>query len=159
MKWTITQRYGRCIPGSNPGGSININMKWLPIFLLVICFFVFLPDYKANKTSDLLEVGNGCLIYSLHHKMAIEANRQLEPYLWSRVLAVHFPNKVGHAVNVFVYKNFTFVYDPNVGTYPLYERPIYDPLQLAEIIFPKVPVLKAYFLEPTLLLQYQQNFF
>lgn len=91
--------------------------------------------------------------------MAMEANEMLAPYLWSRVLAIHFYNKVGHAVNVFVYKNFTFVYDPNIGSYPIYERPIYDPLQLAEILYPKIPIKRAYFLEPTFLLHYQTNSF
>lgn len=130
-------------------------MKWWPIFLLLAAFIFFLPNYKESEAPSLIELSNGCLIYSLTHKMVMESNEMLEPYLWSRVLAVHFPNKIGHAVNVFVYKNNTFVYDPNVGTYPIYDRPIYDPLQLAEIIFSDIPIKKAYFLEPTFLLQYQ----
>jgi hypothetical protein len=132
-------------------------MRWWPIFTLAVLFLLFLPNYKEYEQPELLMIEDGCLIYSLHHKLALEAKETLEPYLWTRVLAIHFYGKVGHAVNVFVYKNFTYVYDPNVGTYPLYERPIYDPLQLAEIIYPKIPIRKAYFLEPTMLLQYQTN--
>ncbi len=135
-------------------------MKWVPVFLLVACFFIFLPSYKVvENPHELTMLDDGCLIYSLHHKLAMESNELLEPYLWSRVLAIHFYNKVGHAVNVFVYKNNTFVYDPNIGSYPLYERPIYDPLQLAEILYPKIPIKKAYFLEPTFLLHYQTDSF
>lgn len=132
-------------------------MKWWPIFILAICFILFLPNYKESEAPYLMELANGCMIYSLTHKMVMESNKLLEPYLWSRILAIHFPNKLGHAVNVFVYKNYTYVYDPNIGTYPLYNRPIYDPLQLAEILYPDVPIRKAYFLEPTLLLHYQMN--
>ena len=132
-------------------------MKWWPTILLLAAFIFFLPNYKESEAPSLIELDNGCLIYSLHHKMVMESNEMFEPYLWSRVLAIHFPKKIGHAVNIFVYKNHTFVYDPNVGSYPIYERPIYDPLQLAEIIYPNIPVVRAYFLEPTLLLQYQYN--
>lgn len=130
-------------------------MQWWPIFLLVTLFVFFLPNYTETETESLMMLPDGCMVYAVHHKMALDANKKLEPYLWSRVLAIHFYNKVGHAVTVFVYKNFTFVYNPGLGSYPLYERPIYDPLQLAEIIFPETPIKKAYFLEPTMLLQYQ----
>lgn len=130
-------------------------MKWWPIFFLVACFVFFLPNYTEFEEPDLLLLDDGCLIYSLHHKLAMQANDLLKDKLWSKVLAIHFYGKVGHAVNVFHYENFTYVYDPNVGTYPLYERLIYDPLELAEIIYPKIEIKKAYFLEPTFLLQYQ----
>jgi len=131
-------------------------MKWVPIFLLVTCFFLFWPNYKVVENPHELKIlPDGCVVYALWHKMALDANEMLEPYLWSRVLAIHFYGRIGHAVNVFVYKNNTFVYDPGLGTRPIYERPIYDPLQLAEIMYPNTPIKKAYFLEPTLLLQYQ----
>ena len=131
-------------------------MKWAPVIILVACFFLFWPSYKiVENPHELKMLSDGCMVYALHHKMAMEANEKLKPYLWSRVLAIHFYNKVGHAVNVFVYKNYTFVYDPGLGSYPLYERPIYDPLQLAELIFPYENIRTAYYTEPTLLLQYQ----
>jgi hypothetical protein len=130
-------------------------MNCVPAFLLVLFFFLLLPNYKEVETPELKILPDGCMVYSIHHKMALDANDLLTPYLWSRVLAIHFYGKVGHAVNVFVYKNNTFVYDPGLGSYPLYDRPIYDPLQLAEILYPDTPIRKAYFLEPTFLLNYQ----
>lgn len=130
-------------------------MKWWPTLLLLAAFIFLLPNYTEFEEPELKILSDGCMVYAVHHKMAMEANEKLKPYLWSRVLAIHFYNKVGHAVNVFVYKNFTFVYNPGLGSYPLYERPIYDPLQLAEMIFPETPIKRAYFLEPTFLLQYQ----
>jgi len=133
-------------------------MNWLPLVILVAFFVFIIPNYKEFEKPELKILPDGCVVYSIYHKMALEANEKLEPYLWSRVLAIHFYNKVGHAVNVFVYKNNTFVYNPGLGTYPIYERPIYDPLQLAEIIFPDTPIRRAYFLEPTLLLQYQKEY-
>jgi hypothetical protein len=130
-------------------------MKWWPIFLLLAGFVFFLPNVKSYIEPELKILPDGCVVYAIHHKMAMEANEMLTPNLWSRVLAIHFYSKVGHAVNVFVYKNNTFVYDPGTGTYPIYDRPIYDPLQLAEIIYPDTEIRRAYFLEPTFLLQYQ----
>lgn len=132
-------------------------MKWWPIVLLLAAFVFFLPNYTETETPSLTVLPDGCLVYAVHQKMAFDANEKLDPYIWSRVLAIHFYNKVGHAVTVFVYKNNTFVYNPGLGSYPLYDRPIYDPLQLAEIIFPDTPIKKAYFLEPTMLLHYQHN--
>jgi hypothetical protein len=134
-------------------------MKWLPAFLLVTIFLVFLAKTTPEKAATFIELENGCVVYAIQHQMVLQANEMLEPYLWSRVLAIHFPKKIGHAVNVFIYKGNTFVYDPAIGTYPLYERPIYDPLQLAEIIYPNITIRKAYFLEPTFLLHYQVESF
>lgn len=102
-------------------------------------------------------LSDGCMVYALEYKMAMEANSKLAPYIWSRVLGIYFYDKTGHAVTVFVYKNYTFVYNPGVGSYLLYDRPIYDPLQLAELIFPYENIRSAYFTEPTFLLQYQQE--
>lgn len=134
-------------------------MRWWPIILLLAAFVFFWPNYTESEAPSLMMLPDGCMVYAIHHKMAIDANEKLTPYLWSRVLAIHFYNKVGHAVTVFVYKNFTFVYNPGLGSYPLYERPIFDPLQLAEMVFPDTPIKKAYFLEPTMLLHYQTDSF
>lgn len=131
-------------------------MKWWPIIFILAGIIFFLPNFKIIENPYELKIlPDGCMVYSIHHKMALDANEKLKPYLWSRVLAIHFYGKVGHAVNVFIYENNTFIYDPGLGTRPIYERPIYDPLQLAEIMYPNTPIKKAYFLEPTLLLQYQ----
>lgn len=133
-------------------------MKWLPILILVSCFFLFWPHYKViENPKEMFMLEDGCMIYALQYKMAAEAVEKLKPYLWTRVLGIYFYDKTGHAVTIFVYKNFTYVYNPGVGTYMIYERPIYDPLQLAEIIFPYENIKKAYFVEPTFLLQYQTN--
>jgi hypothetical protein len=133
-------------------------MKWLPVLILVSCFFLFWPSYKVVQNPyEIQMLPDGCMVYALQYKMAMEATSKLAPYIWSRVLGIYFYDKTGHAVTVFVYKNNTFVYNPGVGSYLLYERPIYDPLQLAEIIFPYENIRNAYFIEPTLLLQYQTH--
>jgi len=134
-------------------------LKWWPTLLLLAAFVFFLPNYTEFEEPEFLMLDDGCMIYSLHHKLAMQAKNTLDDKLWSKVLAIHFYGKVGHAVNVFHYENFTYVYDPNVGSYPLYERLVYDPLELAEIIYPKIPIRRAYFLEPTFLLQYQTDAF
>ena len=134
-------------------------MKWAPIIILIVCFFIFLPTRQTIVEDPIKVLDNGCAIYAIHFKMSNEARELLEPYVWSRVLAIQFYGKVGHAVTVFHYKNITYIYDYNLGTYPIYERYIYDPLEIAEIIFPKLPIRKAYYLEPTFLLQYQTDSF
>jgi len=133
-------------------------MKWLPVLILVCCFFLFWPHYRVvENPHEIAVLEDGCMVYALEYKMAAEAVDRLRPYLWTRVLGVYFYDKVGHAVTILVYKKYTYVYDPGVGTYMLYDRPVYDPLQLAELLFPYENIKKAYFIEPTFLLQYQSN--
>lgn len=129
-------------------------IRFLPSFVLVVCFFFFLPNYKHHQERTFTMLDNGCLIYSLHHKFLMEANEKLEPYLWTRTLAIQFyvyPT-TGHAVNVFVYKNMTFVYDPAKGSYPVARYPLYDPMTIAEICYPNLFIRSAAFIEPTITL-------
>ena len=98
------------------------------------------------------EMENGCLVYALHLKMVIDANEKLQPYLWSRIVAIQFKGELGHAILVFVYKNMTFIYDPAQGSFVAARYTLYDAQQLAEIAYPNTTILKAYFLEPTLTL-------
>lgn len=122
---------------------------WLPIFLLVVTFFFLMPNYKKGGEQFFHEMENGCLIYALHLKMVIDANERLEPHLWSRIIAIQFNKKLGHAILAFVYKNITFIYDPAQGSFVAARYPLYDPKQLAEIAYPNTTVVSACFLEPT----------
>jgi hypothetical protein len=130
-------------------------IRFLPNFALVACFFLFLPNHKLHHERTFVMLDNGCLIYSLHHKFLLEANEKLEPYLWTRTLAIQFYVQpvTGHAVNVFVYKNMTFVYDPAKGSYPVARYPIYDPMTIAEICYPNLFIRSAAFIEPTITLE------
>lgn len=125
--------------------------KVWPTFLLTCLFFTFLA-YPKKEPQVLLELKGGCLVLAMHYRLALQANETLEPYLWSRVLAIHFPGKIGHAVTVFIHKNVTYVYDPNVGSFVVAGYPLQDPLAIAEICFPDLVVRKAYYIEPTMLL-------
>ena len=123
--------------------------------LITLYFFAnFAPTQE--KKYELLD--NGCVIYALNLKHAIEASNMLtDTNIWVRVLGIHFYGKTGHAVTVFVYKNNTFVYDPNIGTFVVSRYPIYDPLTIAEICFPNSKIESAFYLEPTFLLHYQER--
>lgn len=124
-----------------------------PILLLVILVLFLTANHKINQERLFDQLENGCLVYSLHHKFVLEAQERLEPYLWTRVLAIQFRDSLaGHAVTVFIYKNVTFVYDPNRGSFPVAGYPLYDPLMIAEVCFPKLFIRKAAFIEPTLTL-------
>jgi hypothetical protein len=128
--------------------------RWLPVLVLVVCFFLFLPNYKAGQEKIFHELENGCLIYSLHMKMIIDANERLEPYIWTRIIGIEFVGRLGHAILVFVYKNMTFIYDPAQGSFVAARYPLYDPKTLAEITYPKSVIKDAYFIEPTITLNY-----
>lgn len=132
-------------------------MKFWPIFLLCGAVLFFFANYTPKEKASLEMLENGCMIYSLHYKNALDAKAMLGEDIWSRVLAIHFYGKLGHAVTVFVYKGNTFVYDSNLGTYPVANYPLYDPLTIAEICFPKLVIRKAYYLEPTFLLYYKND--
>jgi hypothetical protein len=130
-------------------------MKWWPtaLFALVIIFFLNNHTLKQNKFIELLD--DGCLVQSLYFQQTLLAKEMLEEFMWTRVLCIHFYGMVeGHAVTVFVYKNITWVYDPNKGSFPVARFSLYDPLMIAELAFPKLSIKKAYYIEPTLLLHY-----
>ena len=103
----------------------------------------------------MVELDNGCLVYSLHMKMILDAQERLEPYVWTRTIAIQFNGRLlGHAILVFVYKNMTFVYDPAQGSFIVARYPLYDPKTVAEIAYPKLHVTEAAFIEPTITLTY-----
>ena len=125
----------------------------LPIVLLVVLVLFLTANHKTNQDRLFDQMDHGCLVYSLEYKYALEAERRLNPYLWTRVLAIQFQGALtGHAVTVFIHSNITFVYDPNRGSFPVAFYPLYDPLIIAEICFPKLVIRKAAFLEPTITL-------
>ena len=86
--------------------------------------------------------------------MVIDGNEKLQPYMWSRIVAIEFRGLLGHAILAFVYKNMTFVYDPAKGSFVAARYPLYDPLLIAEIAYPNVEIVRAVFLEPTLTMTY-----
>lgn len=133
-----------------------MHLKLLPAFLLSILFF-FLLKGPTPEPPKLIELDNGCLVLSMHFKLALEASKILDTHLWTGVLAIHFTGRVGHAVTVFIHKNVTYVYDPNRGSFVVAGYPLHDPLAIAEICFPDLVVKKAYFIEPVMLLPLYQT--
>ncbi len=129
-------------------------LKWFPVIILVACFFLFLPNYEKGEEKVFHQLENGCLVYALHMKMVMDANERLKPYIWTRILAMQFNDRLGHAVLVLVYKNTTFIYDPAQGSFPVAKYPLYDPQTLAEIAYPELTITKAAFIEPTMTLNY-----
>jgi hypothetical protein len=132
-------------------------LKWWPTFLFALVILFFFASYTPREANALGLLEDGCLIYALHYKHTVLAQEKLQDHMWSRVLAIQFYGKLGHAVTVFVYNNITFVYDPNRGSFAVAGYPLYDPLMIAEICFPELVIKSAYYLEPTFLLHYQYN--
>jgi hypothetical protein len=135
-------------------------LKWWPTFLFGFAVLFFFANYTPQVQKEYEMLDDGCLIYSLHYRNSVLAKQMHdESNIWSRVLAMHYKGGLGHAVTVFIYKNNTFVYDPNRGSFVIASYPLYDPLMIAEICYPKLVIKRAYFLEPTFLLHYQNNSF
>lgn len=133
-------------------------LKWWPTLLFGLAAFFFFDYYSLKEPKKIEMLNEGCLIQSLYFQQTIQAKQMLEDYMWSRVLCIYFYGGIaGHAVTVFVYKNITWVYDPNRGSFPVANYPLYDPLMVAEICFPKLFIRKAVYIEPTLLLHYQNE--
>jgi hypothetical protein len=133
-------------------------MKWWPTILLAVGLFFYFEYYSVRVPLKYEMLGDGCLVQSLYFQQAVQAKQMLEEQMWTRVLCIHFYGMVeGHAVTVFVYKNITWVYDPNRGSFPVAHFSLYDPLMIAEIAFPKLSIKKAYYIEPTMLLHYQRS--
>lgn len=59
--------------------------------------------------------------------------------------------------NCFSLQKYNLGYDPNRGSFSVANYPLYDPLMIAEICFPKLFIRKANYIEPTLLLHYQKE--
>lgn len=134
-------------------------MKWWPTALLAVAIFFFLDFYRLKQTRELTMIHDGCFIQSLYFQHVIQAQQTLEQFIWARVLCIQFYGKLGHAVTIFIHKNVTWIYDPNRGSFPIANYPMYDPKMAAEIAFPKLTIKEAYYVEPTFLLHYQNNAF
>ena len=127
--------------------------------MIAVAAFFFFDYYSLKETKEMTMINDGCFVQSLYFQHAVQAQQTLNDIVWSRVLCIHFYGKLGHAVTVFIYKNVTWVYDPNRGSFPVARCPMYDPLTIAEICFPKLIIKEAYYVEPTLLLHYQNDAF
>lgn len=134
-------------------------LKWWPTLLFGLAAFLFFDFYSLKEPKELTMIHDGCFVQSLYFQHAIQAQEILDDFVWSRVLCIQFYGKLGHAVTVFIFKNVTWVYDPNRGSFPVARYPMYDPLTIAEICFPDHLIKEVYYVEPTFLLQYQNNAF
>ena len=134
-------------------------MKWWPTFLFGLAAFFFFDYYSLKEQKELTMIHDGCFVQALYFQHVIQAQYVLEDFVWTRVLCIQFYGKLGHAVTVFIFKNVTWVYDPNRGSFPVARYPMYDPLTIAEICFPNHFIKEAYYVEPTFLLQHQNNSF
>lgn len=132
-------------------------LKWWPTIIFGLAVFFFFNYYSLKEPKKFEMLDEGCLVQSLYFQQTIIAQKMLDPHMWSRVLAIHFYGKLGHAVTVFIYKNITWVYDPNRGSFIVARYPLYDPLTIAEICFPNVSIKRAFYIEPTFLLHYQKE--
>lgn len=134
-------------------------MRWWPTFLFALAAFFFFDLYSLKEPQKLTMLNDGCFVHSLYFQHAVQAQQTLDQFVWARVLCIHFYGQLGHAVTVFIHKNVTWVYDPNRGSFPVARYPMYDPLTIAEICFPKLAIKEAYYVEPTFLLHYQNDAF
>jgi hypothetical protein len=128
--------------------------KTLTTIALIITVLLYL-SYKPKTDDYLVELKDGCLVLSIYHKNVLLANEMLRDQIWCKVIGIDFyRTPIGHAVLLYHYGGKTYVYDPAQGSLLISNYLIYNPLNVAEIMYPKLDIRKAYFLEPTMLLHY-----
>lgn len=135
------------------------NLFFLSVALVLI--LGVLPNYSSKENIyENIILDNGCMIYSIRHQYALEAQNILkDANVWAKVVIFKTDNsKVGHAITVYIYKNCTYVYDSAYASYQIAEYPIYDPRKIVEIIRPMDQVLWAEYVENVMGYNYV-NFF
>jgi CDP-glycerol glycerophosphotransferase (TagB/SpsB family) len=128
----------------------------LKIFYVCCCLVIILgllPNYSNKPEKENIILENGCLIYAIQYKYAVEAQNILsESNVWAKVLLYRLANnKSGHAVTLYVYKNKTYVYDPAIASYQLTEFPVYNPYKIVSIMHPLSKIAWAEYAEDVLL--------
>lgn len=124
-------------------------------FLLMILVIVLglLPNYSTQPLKEDIILNNGCLIYAIHYKHALEAKNILnEANVWAKVILYKVKGaKAGHAVTLYIYKNSTYVYDSAFASYQLTEYPIYDPYKITQMMHPLNKIQWAQYAENVML--------
>lgn len=128
----------------------------LRLLLLLLIFIIILgiiPNYSIQPVKEDIILNNGCLIYAIHYKHAIEAKNILnESNVWAKVLLYKVKGaKAGHAVTLYIYKNNTYIYDPAFASYQLAEYPMYDTYKIVERMHPLNKVAWAEYAESVML--------
>jgi hypothetical protein len=106
--------------------------------LSLIIILGILPNYSTKPIEEDIILNNGCLIYSIQYQYALIAKKILgDSDVWAKIIFFKVKGaKSGHAVTLYIYKNSTYIYDPAVASYQLYQFPIYDPYKIAQRINP-----------------------
>lgn len=119
---------------------------------LVILIGIF-PNYSTQPVKENIILNNGCLLYAIQYQHALEAKNILnESNVWAKILLYRVEgSKSGHAVTLYVYKNSTYVYDPDVASYRLSHFPVYNPYKVVQLMHPMSKILWAEYAENVML--------
>lgn len=77
-----------------------------------------------------------------------------EVEVWNKMIFLKTGRmKSGHAVLLFIHHNVTYAFDPGRGTFTLSYFPIYDPWDVAELLYPFEDVIFAKYAETAMIYQ------
>lgn len=130
-------------------------MRLFFLLLSLVVLFIFFAEQPKKPLDEDLILENGCVIYALNYKKALKAGELLdEVEVWNKMIFLKMTGmKSGHAVLVFIHHNVTYAFDPGRGTYTLAYFPVYDPWDIAELLYPLQDVIFAKYAETAMIYQ------
>ena len=130
-------------------------MRLFFLLLSLILLFVFFAGQPARPPEEDWILENGCVIYALNYKKVLKAGYLLnEVDIWNKMIFLKTSSmKRGHAVLLFIHHNITYVFDPGHGTYTIAYYPIYDPEDVASLLYPLDEIIFAKYAETAMIYQ------
>lgn len=130
-------------------------MRLFFLLLSLILLFIFFAGQPTKPLEEDLILENGCLIYSLQFKKALRAGEILnDSDVWNKIIFLKIRgDKAGHAVVLFIHNNITYAFDPGKGSFTLAYFPVYDPWDVAELLYPYSEILMARYAETAMIYQ------
>jgi hypothetical protein len=128
------------------------------LFFATLTFVLLLgviPNYDVTPAPEDLILENGCVIYALNYKKVLKAGYLLnEVDIWNKMIFLKTSKMTaGHAVLLFIHGNITYAFDPGRGTFTLAYYAIYDPWDIAELLYPGETIIFAKYAETALIYQ------
>lgn len=123
--------------------------------LALVLILGVLPNYDVSPEPEDIILENGCVIYALNFKKTLKGGYLLDEVdVWNKMIFLKTKRmKNGHAVLLFIHDNITYAFDPGRGTFTLAYYPIYDPWDIAELLYPTEGIIFAKYAETAMIYQ------
>lgn len=130
-------------------------MRLFFLALAVVLILGVLPNYDDTPMPEDIVLENGCVIYALNFKSTLKGGYLLDEVdVWNKMIFLKTKRmKAGHAVLLFIHDNVTYAFDPGRGTFTLAYYAIYDPWDIAELLYPTDTIIFAKYAETAMIYQ------